>query len=63
MEMWARLILVVGSGSCVQNTMVLMLLPVYGDVGQADNGSVQQQLCTEHEGVDAATCVWRRGPG
>ncbi len=47
------------SSCCVQNTRVLMLLPVYGDVGQADNGSVQQQLCTEHEGADAATCVWR----
>ncbi len=26
-----------------------MLLPVYGDVGQADDGGGQQQLYTEHD--------------
>ncbi len=55
--------MVVVSSSCLQNMRVLMLLPVYGDVGQADEGSGQQQLCTDHEGADAATCVWRCGPG
>ncbi len=42
---------VLGSSSCVQTIRVLMLLPVYGDVGQADDGGGQQQLCTQNTRV------------